>query len=394
MAKLKIRYFVELPGKTGSRYFWQPSSPLRALGWRSERLPDDRTAAIARAEALNIQLDGWRKGEVTAIEMDAAPASMPARGPQPGTMADLIHRYRHSRFYPAHPKTRYGYEQNIKVIEEWAGEVPVSAITPKRIEKLYEGMRAKTPAKANAVITMLRMLLKHAVREQIISSHPALAAGPGLVSLPHSGQLWPIDAVALIVETADRMGWHSVGTAVVLNHWIGQRQGDILAMKRAAYRDGRFFVQQQKTGARVAVPHSPWVARRIEAELENQKARKIEATPSAPLLLCDTTGRQWNAYHFTHVFAEIRKAAAGEWSEFFLDDDTTVRTEGLQYMHLRHTAVTELAIAGATVPQIAGITGHTPKSVETILNRYLIRTSELASAATALRLAFLNGICG
>jgi hypothetical protein len=394
MAKLKVRYFVEKPGAKGPLYFWQPSFVLRKLGWESERLPDDRTAAIARAEALNAQLDAWRTGKPIAEPAGSmsAKAKTPPLGPQLGTLADVIRRYRSSRFYPSHPKTRRGYEQNIKVLEEWAGDAPVGAITPKRIETLYTGLYAKTPSKANAVITMLRMLLKHAIREEIIKSHPALEADPGLEAVAQSGKLWPIDAISLFVETADRMGWHSMGTAVVINHWIGQRQGDILAMQRRAYREGVFHVTQRKTEARVSVPHSPWVQRRVDAEMEHQRARKITGTPTAALILAESTGKPWREDHFRHVFAAIREAAAAEWRTFFLEDGTTIDMLDLQFMHLRHTAVTELAIAGCTTLQIAGITGHTPKSVEQILTRYLVRTSDLAASATAKRLEMGDNI--
>lgn len=71
----------------------------------------------------------------------------------------------------------------------------------------------------------------------------------------------------------------------------------------------------------------------------------------------------------------------------WLTDGGSVATNDLQFMHLRHTAVTELATAGCTVPQIAAITGNTLRSVEQILERYLVRTSDLAASATTRRLA-------
>ena len=55
-------------------------------------------------------------------------------------------------------------------------------------------------------------------------------------------------------------------------------------------------------------------------------------------------------------------------------------------------AVTELAIAGCTTLQIAGVTGHTPKSVEQILTRYLVRTSDLAAAGIDKRLELCDDI--
>ncbi|MGE4527448.1 MAG: tyrosine recombinase XerC [Rhodospirillaceae bacterium] len=381
MAAVKIRHFVEKPGSKGPRYFWQPSAALRALGWRPERLPEALPAAIARAEELNRQLDAWRAGGDTAQL-----ASTPPRGPQPGTVADLIRRYKASRFFTDKaPKTQRGYLQNIRVIEDWAGDIPVAAISPSRVQTLYDQLRAATPAKANAVVTMLRILLSHAVREGMVTVNAA--EKPGMIGRPFAGKIWPVDAVALFVEVADRMRFGSIGTAVIVAHWIGQRPGDILAMPKGAYRDGRFWVTQSKTGARVAVPHSPWVAERIEAMLAARKVEALLPSGEPALLVSDATGKPWQEDTFRHVFADIRARVAEEWAAFEVRDGSTIETDGLLFRHLRHTAVTELAIAGCTPIEIAGITGHTIKTVVQILEHYLVRTTDLADAAAVKRLA-------
>jgi len=55
---------------------------------------------------------------------------------------------------------------------------------------------------------------------------------------------------------------------------------------------------------------------------------------------------------------------------------------GLTFHDLRGTAVVRLAIAGATVPQIATFTGHRPRDAEAILDaHYLGRDIQLAEAA-------------
>lgn len=54
------RYFIERPGANGPRYYWHPGKHLRADGWQSARLPDDRTDAIAAAREINARLDRWR----------------------------------------------------------------------------------------------------------------------------------------------------------------------------------------------------------------------------------------------------------------------------------------------------------------------------------------------
>jgi len=58
---------------------------------------------------------------------------------------------------------------------------------------------------------------------------------------------------------------------------------------------------------------------------------------------------------------------------------------------MRGTAVTRLALAGCTVPQIAAITGHALKDVEAILDtHYLGGAVELAEAAVVK----LNAVYG
>ncbi|MNL58420.1 Phage integrase family protein [compost metagenome] len=58
--------------------------------------------------------------------------------------------------------------------------------------------------------------------------------------------------------------------------------------------------------------------------------------------------------------------------------------EDLTFHDLRGTAVTRLAIAGCSIPQIASITGHSLRDVESILDaHYLGGKVELADQAIA-----------
>lgn len=421
--KLKPRYFVDKPGANGGRrYYWQPSADLQALGWKPVRLCaadgtpfarlEERGLAIAAADARNAELDSWRSGK-PAIQLAAAgsagdgralaigdnggPAlAVPKRSPviQIGSLAHLIRAYKASDdFKSLREKTRDSYEVNMRALEAWGGDAPIRAIGPARVQALYHAFKERTPSKARALVGMLRILLAFAIRTELLPAGSVNAASdPRMEGAEQTGRLWPLAAIGRFIETADAMGHHSIGTAVLVNHWLGQRQADVLKMKRVAYRDGRFFVAQRKSGgkAKVAVPHSPWVQARVDAELQRQAARGVIG--ATDLLLCETTGQTWDKNGFHRAFAAIRAKVAATWPAFapahdaIVDQDAVPMAE-LQFMHLRHTAVTELAIAGCTVPEIAAITGHTIASVEAILERYLVRTSELAAAATTKRLA-------
>lgn len=62
----RVRYLIVKPaGRDGlPRFYWQPSTPLRALGWLSRRLTAATLAEAEEiAERLNLELDAQRKSE-------------------------------------------------------------------------------------------------------------------------------------------------------------------------------------------------------------------------------------------------------------------------------------------------------------------------------------------
>ena len=86
-----------------------------------------------------------------------------------------------------------------------------------------------------------------------------------------------------------------------------------------------------------------------------------------PLILTNTLSRPWTSDGFRTSWAKACERAG---------------ISGLTFHDLRGTAVVRLAIAGASVPQIAAVTGHSLKDVEAILDaHYLGRDIQLAEAA-------------
>lgn len=143
--------------------------------------------------------------------------------------------------------------------------------------------------------------------------------------------------------------------------WAGQRQGDILALTWSAY-DGRALrLRQSKTGATLTVP----CAAPLRTALDAAK-NKAE---SAPTICTTSRGDPWTSNGYRASFNKAL-ARAGISDRTFHD--------------LRGTAVTRLAIAGASVPEIASITGHSLKDVEAMLDRhYLSRDRALGESAIA-----------
>ena len=179
----------------------------------------------------------------------------------------------------------------------------------------------------------------------------------------------------MFVEAADKEGFPSIGTAVMLNAWIGQREGDLLELPANTYQDGALQFTQSKTGAEVYLPIDmvPALAQRLEEERQRQKAANVTATT---LLVCELTWKAWNEHTFRQVFRRIRSRAAAKWPE----------CRDVQFQRLRHTAVTQLGEAEVTAAGISSITGHSLQTVDQILEHYLVRTKKMAKTAFTKRL--------
>lgn len=396
MATLKVRHLVVKGPAHAPRFYWQPSADLRAAGWKLQRLHGDQAAAIARAEQLNGEVDAWRQGE--------APASAPATAPKgrraaPGTVSALVADYKRSRFWPANAKTRKGYEWCLGMIEDWAGDMPARAITPPAVQAFYESQLRRvegsgrkrrvieTPAKAAAAVRVLRVLLQVGVRLGYVTSNAAARPGVGLVR-KREPQLWTPEQVAHMAATADAMGWRSIGTAILLNDWLGQRVSDVLALPPHQVEAGALVILQGKRRRRVALPLHlvPHLVERLQAE----RARDGAVVSATHLLVHEGTGQPWRLFTFDHVFAAIRaKAAAGDPA---IGLPALPSCAGLWFAELRHSAVTRLHEAGVDELGIASITGHTAQSVRQLLDRhYLIRTAKGAERAFRARLAAEGG---
>lgn len=99
-------------------------------------------------------------------------------------------------------------------------------------------------------------------------------------------------------------------------------------------------------------------------------------------VISNRTGRPYKEDHFRHVFAEVRESVAYEIPCFYDPaGGGVVQTADLQFIDLRRTAVVHLGRAGATVPEIAALTGHSETTVHELLRVYLPRDRAVADAA-------------
>ena len=366
MARFRIRYLVARPRKDGTmRYYWQPDEVLRAANWKMCRLSDDKGEAMRMAEEKNQHVDQWRANMIDNPVNEA-----------PGSVDALIADYLGSRHYiKLGDATKKDYTRYLKVVSQWAGDQQAINITAKMVQDLYETLRDKKPRKAMYIVQVLRLLFAHGERQSLIPKNTNPATNPGLEYKAKKGTLWSAEAVKHFVKTADAMDYFSIGTAVMLNEWLGQRRGDIIKLALSSCRDGCIYIKQSKTGAEVELPieEIPELIERIDQQLHRYRKNKISGTN----LIQKPGGRPYTGHGFVSAFVRIREEAI----------KTMPAMKKLVFKDLRHTAVTRLGESGATPQQIAAITGHTLKTCTDILNTYNIHTAKMAREGFRLRRA-------
>jgi integrase len=304
----------------------------------------------------------WRKGP----KLHSAPgtpefireyheAYASLRRPKAGTLMTIIAEFKASAdFKNLASSTRRSYLAYITLIEGDFGDLPLAALNDRRIRGEFKSWRdrlADTPRKADYAWTTLARILSFGKDRGLISTNPCVGGGR-LYSANRTDRLWRDEDVAAFLSVAPS----ELALALMLALWTGQRQGDLLRLPWSAYDGSRLRLQQSKTGRRLVIP----VGEPLRLLLDR-------SSQLSPLVLTNTYGKPWTSDGFRSSWA---KACA------------KAKIKGLTFHDLRGSAVVRLALADATVPQIATFTGHSLADVEQILDaHYLGRDVKLAEIA-------------
>lgn len=398
MARLETpRYFSAKRNKDGTwRYYWSPSPALRRAGWKTRTLSrtlgrtgsagQPGSGALGEAEAINAEVAAWRAGKGPG-PMDRRPAEAGAPAVetvQPDTLAHAIRLYQESpRWQKLAPKTRKDYGTCLRVIEEWAGDVDLRALDSAMVQEFYEAlMRTGRHARANAIIRVLRLLLSDARRRFSLPAN--VAEKPGLIGTQPRVRVLSRAEIDALVYWSEVLDMPSIGDAVILAAYTGQRQGDLLRQTWQQVADGRLRLRQSKRGKLLSLPLAPAVVERLEAARARLAAWDVPTSDLTPVLVCELTGKRWVADTFKHRFAEVREAAARDVPSLLGGDagaEGAPKVLRATYADLRDTAITRLAEASCTIPQIAAVSGHSLQAVHQVLRHYLATTEEQADEA-------------
>lgn len=291
------------------------------------------------------------------------------------TLTGLLNAYEDSAdFRTLADKTKRGYRAHLRAIAIEFGDFPTEALKDRRSRGEFLAWRDRialtSRRHADYRFSVFARVLSWAYNRGLAPLNPLERPGR-LYRAARKGNVWSADDEAAFLEKAPP----HMHLALTLALWTGQRQGDLLRLTWSAYDGEKLRLRQSKTGARVLIP----VGAPLKLALEAQRA---EAT--AVTILTTAQGRSWTEDGFRTSWAKAC-AKAG--------------VTDLTFHDLRGTAVTRLALAGCSVPEIATITGHSLRDVGAILDsNYLNRDYRLAVSAiekletrTKLQNALQNG---
>lgn len=335
----RLRYVTQRRSHKGKvRWYWQ------RRGHPLTRLPDNLAERVAAVERLNSLAD--------AISAD--------REMERGTIGWVIQRYRQSDQYQGlAPGTVKYYKRFLRDIEALGPALPFASFSRQAVVDFVESYLK--PFQRRQVAAVLRNLFKLARYYGIAAADEA--AGLRLKTSKPRDRIWSEREVSDWLVAAAGEDLHMT-TAFLLLQFTAQRPSDVLKMAWPHYSGSAIRLRQQKTDALLDVP--------IHPVLRDHLSTLSQKGPS--LTIVAYRGRPVKYLRFNERFRRICERAGVD----------------AQARDLRRTAILRMAEAGATVPQIASVSGHSIEATQRVLETYLPRNRDLAEIAIGRLVDYQN----
>jgi len=425
MKPVKIPYISWRDGRPR----FEPSKTLRAAGHKGRDLRHEDGRWYSAGEALD-----WSHRFAQSLRQQPGKPRQKASGGQPSASRGTGPVVLQSSTYPVSrlvedwqrspawadkaAKTRSDYASKLNVLSEAAPDIwgaEVDSLEAPIIYGLYEELReTRGLSMAVGIVRVLSSACSWGLlrgKFRLTRTNPC--ANLRMRTPPPRVRFASRIELETQVAVADALGLPEMGDSFILAVWSGQRQGDRLALERRGRVNGRLILRQGKTGAIVSIPEAPELMARLEAASRRREAAGIV---HARVILYERTWRPFGQDYYGHLYAELRAvAAAGLWQAedgTFLMPPLTENEKPLRYLPVkrpegaipatarqlvaacpsltsftesdfRDTAVTWMALAGATVPEICAVTGHSVQSATRVLKHYLAAHPQMASSAIA-----------
>lgn len=291
------------------RLWWEPEAAVRALGFQTVEL-DARNLPAARAEArrLNAAVDAARAGKAVAPSRKGLI-----------TVEEAVDDYLRSLWFSRlAAKTQKDYRAKARALVAKWGLDPVLSIDKPVMSTWYEALVREAGAhQALALVRFASIVFAHCERRGWLAAGANPCQRLGVQVPAGRARVAEWAEVDALIAAADRCGLPSVGHAVALSFYAGQRETDVLGARRGDVARHRvalvpggpaadvwvWHLTRSKTGAAGdLLLHEELVAR-----LAPLLARPMAA--DAPLIVEDRLGRAYDVDLFQKRWGEVRRAA-------------------------------------------------------------------------------------
>lgn len=292
--------------------------------------------------------------EVYQAALNDAPAA-PKSNAEPGTIAALAASWCASAPYRnLSPATQAIYRRIVDILVAEHGDKRVKMIERRHIAREID-KKAETPAAANRLLSVLHLMMKHAVRSEMRPDDPT--AGVDRVRYAKKGfATWTEEDIAAF-EAKWPLGSRA-RLALALLLYTAQRRSDVIRMGPQHVKGDTLAVKQGKTGVELVIPMHPDLAAAIRA--------------------CALSG--------TSAFLITQKgdpfASGNAFYNWFTDRAREAGVEKSPH-GLRKAAARRVAEGGGTVHQVKSLTGHRTLSE---VQRYTEAVQQENMARTAVSL--------
>jgi integrase len=259
---------------------------------------------------------------------------------RPGTIDSLaVSFYGSPGFLNLADGTRRGYTRVIDNFRAYHGGKRVAQLGRRHILDMMAA-KSETPSAANEFLRILRLLMNHAVDVEVCDTNPTAGVKRFKVS-PGGIHSWSEDEISRYYEV------HPLGTtahlAMTLMLYTGAAKCDAVALGWANVKNGRITYRRMKTRRTTTLA--------VDIPLHPELAEALEILPRDCFTFLET--RLGKSRSSGGLGKAIRR-----WCD-------AAGLPGCTAHGLRKACARRLAEAGATVHQIAAVTGHaTLKEVE------------------------------
>lgn len=342
-----------------------------------------------------------------AEKMAAAKAKQLATGPQ-ATLRERCEHWLKIKTREVATRTHVEYRRLLEQhVYSTLGEMQLSAIRPKDITAVLNGIRAKGhPATADYVRRVLKQMFSHAVQDEVITVSPAAeirgkrrahrASLDEHGSAPEELRIWTPREVTLFLEALTGRPYREM---LIVAIFTGLRSGELICLRRDdIHRDGRELLVRRAydphAPGRVGPPKTRQSVRGVPLSqiardaVNTAIARSDERTASARgntdegWLFPNARGKLYDQRNYHRQFTKaLRIANTAADGSLLVGDKARVRR--IRLHDLRHIYASYLARQGHGPAIIQRLLGHATPDLALRVYQHVNR-DDLFSAALEL----------